>query len=114
MKANRFSGVIIKVKKINDQSMDNLLYVINNSPSIIHLRFDEVILTKNAVTHLSNFMRVNNKLDSLGLFSVKFEEKHDCKKVLDSISKNTKLKTLLLHNNIYYDQDLGDSFKVLV
>lgn len=50
----------------------------------------------------------------LGFVQVKFEDINDHKKILESISKTQKMKTLHLQQNIYVDVTLSDYFKNII
>lgn len=95
-KIENVAGVLVKVKKLNDQGMENLLYSVSQSLSVVNLKFEETVFTRNACTHLSNFLKQQAKLDMLGLIQVRFEDQTDHLKVLESISFNQRLKTLHL------------------
>ena len=43
-----YLGVSVKLKKINDKSMDSVLRGVASTNSIKHLKFDDVLITKNA------------------------------------------------------------------
>jgi hypothetical protein len=66
-KVDNVGGVLIKIKKINDIAMENILYAIENSQSVNNLRFEETTMTRNACTHLSNFLRTTTRLEMFGL-----------------------------------------------
>lgn len=113
-KIEHVAGILVKVKRINDQSMENLLYAIGQSQNIVNLKFEESIFTRNAATHLANFMKQSAKLDMLGLIQVRFEDIIDHKKVLESISMNSRLRTLHMQQNIYYDHTLSEFFEKII
>lgn len=56
-KIENVAGVLVKVKKLNDQGMENLLYSVTQSLSVVNLKFEETVFTRNACTHLSNFLK---------------------------------------------------------
>lgn len=47
-KIESVAGVLIKVKKINDMAMENVLFAIEQATNIINLRFEDTVITRNA------------------------------------------------------------------
>jgi hypothetical protein len=105
---------VLKIKRLNEAAMENILFAIEQSPNIITLRLEDAVITRNAATHLSNFLKLPTTIETFGLIQIKFEDSSDHKKVLDSISKNNKIKVLILQQNVYGDQALGDYFKSII
>lgn len=95
-KIESVAGVVLKIKRMNEAAMENILFAIENSSNILNLRIEDTVITRNAAGHLVSFLKIPTTIESLGLISVKFEDSSDNKKVLDAISKNMKIKALQL------------------
>jgi hypothetical protein len=66
-KIEAVAGVVLKIKRMNEAAMENILFAIENSPNIINLRIEDALITRNAAGHLVSFLKIPTTIESLGL-----------------------------------------------
>ena len=78
----------------NINSGNSLVVVDQIKPGIVNLRFEECKLTRKSAILLSEWLKQNSLIETIGLIKVTFEDATDFKKVSDGIKLNAKLNKL--------------------